>query len=150
MWKISFLVLTISGLPGGLAAAQSDSLRARDVLAFEDRRFEAMRNADTTTLRGALSDALTYTHTSGRHDTKPSLLRSLASGALRYEMIVPKNRTVRFAGQLALVTGESSMRAGAPGNLQDFEIRYLAVYFRREGSWQLLAWQATRLPADAR
>jgi len=42
------------------------------------------------------------------------------------------------------------MRAGAPGNVQDFHIRYLAVYARREGRWQLLAWQATRLPTDAR
>ena len=150
MWKTSFLALTIYGLPCGLAAAQSDSSRAREVLAAEDQRFAAMRNADTTALRGTLSDALTYTHSSGRPDTKASLLRALASGALRYEVVVPKDRTVRFEGPLALVTGQSAMRAGAPGNLQNFHIRYLAVYARREGRWQLLAWQATRLQTDAR
>ena len=150
MCKRSFLLATIFALHSGAVAGQGLGARTREVLAVEDRRFAAMTDADTATLRRYLSDSLTYTHTTGRLDGKSSLLRALASGALRYEVISPDSRAVRFEGPLALVVGRSSMRAGAPGNLQDFQIRYLAVYTRRAGAWQLLAWHATRLPETPR
>ena len=112
----------------GSAAAQTDSAIARVVLEREDQRFAAMVRADTGALRGLLSDELSYTHSSGRQDTKSELLRSLATATLRYESITPEGRGVRFEGGLALVVGRSTMRAGEPGSIQTFVIRYLAVH----------------------
>ena len=146
MLRRIILVLLATSAFKGSAAAQTDPAIARVVLEREDQRFAAMVRADTGALRGLLSDDLSYTHTSGRQDTKSELLRSLASAALRYESITPEGRGVRFEGGLALVVGRSTMRAGAPGSIQTFVIRYLAVYTKRDGSWRLLAWQATRLP----
>ena len=46
----------------------------RSVLAFEDGRFAAMVRADTTWLRDALAEDLSYVHTSARSETKAQYL----------------------------------------------------------------------------
>ena len=147
MLKTRVLFLAFWVLPGPVLA-QDAGARAREVLTVEDRRFTAMRQADTSALRDLLSDSLAYTHATGRQDTKASLLRSLATGAQRYEIIAPEARTVHVEGPVAIVIGQSTMRAGAPGGMRTFRIRYLAVYSHRGATWQLRAWQATRLPDD--
>jgi hypothetical protein len=117
------------------------------VLAAEDRRFAAMVRADTAALRVMLADDLTYTHTTGDKQDRTALLRSLASGELRYKSIAPTERTVRFVGaDAAVVGGRSSMQVESVGRLHRFSIRYLAVYQRAGAAWQLVAWESTRLP----
>jgi hypothetical protein len=117
------------------------------LLAAEDRRFAAMVQADTTTLRTMLAGDLAYTHTSGAKQDRAGLLRSLASGELRYRSIAPTERTVRFLGsEGAVVVGRSDMQVESSGQVRAFSIRYVAVYQRVAGGWHLVAWQSTRLP----
>ena len=141
--SLSFVASTLLPAP---AAGQTDTALTRQVLEVEDRRFAAMLRGDTTALRQLLGDDLTYIHTSGEQDTKTELLRSLGSGELRYESIAPESRTVRIFGGVAVVVGRSSMRAGGPGRVRPFRIRYIAVYAQRDRGWQLEAWESTRLP----
>ena len=122
-----------------------DTAPSRQVLAAEDQRFAAMRHADTAALGRLLAPDLTYTHTDGEQDTKDDFLRSLGSGALRYDSITPEARQVRVFESTAIVTGRSAMRVESGGNPASFSIRYLAVYRWAEGRWQLAAWQSTRV-----
>ena len=127
------------------------SLRAQDsaqarVLAVEDARFTAMVRADTAVLRTILADDLTYTHTTGEKQDRAAFLRSIGSAELRYKSIAPSERTVRFVGtDAAVVTGRSSVQVEARGQLRAFAIRYVAVYQHLSETWQLVAWQSTRL-----
>ena len=145
--NIRFLLLLLAS--GGLStssAAQVDSASIRQVLAAEDQRFAAMLHGDTAALQRLLATDLTYTHTDGEQNSKAEFLRILGSGALRYTSIAPEAREVRLFASLALVTGRSAMRVESGGQTHAFDIRYLAVYGRRAGGWELIAWQATRLP----
>jgi len=126
--------------------AQGDSEAIRQVLAAEDRRFAAMRAADTAVLGRYLELDLTYTHTDGEHDTRAELLSLLASGRLRYVRIEPSARSVRVLGNVAVVDGRAAMGVESGGQRVAFGIRYLAVYRRGARGWALLAWQSTRLP----
>ncbi len=143
----SLLLLLACSLPPATFAAQLDSASVRQVLAAEDQRFAAMVHVDTGALKQLLADDLTYTHTDGKQDTKVQLLQSLSTGALRYESIAPEAREVRVVGSVAVVTGRSAMRVGSAGRVHVFRIRYLAIYNHGARGWQLVAWQATRLPA---
>ncbi len=136
-------VCVLSPLP---AAAQIDTASIRQVLATEDRRFAAMVHADTSALASLLAPDLTYTHTDGAQNTGAELLQLLGSGTLRYASIAPEAREVRVLGSSAVVTGRSAMRVSADGHVRAFGIRYLAVYRRSAGGWELIAWQSTRLP----
>jgi len=124
--------------------AESDE--ERDIMQCDDRRFKAMVRGDLTALRMALADSLTYTRSSGVHDTKAQFLDSLTLGQLRYKSIIPEARTVRVYGGAGIVTGTARMEITARGYDTRFRIRYLAVYVKAQDRWQLAAWQSTRVP----
>jgi ketosteroid isomerase-like protein len=118
----------------------------RDIMQCDDRGFKAMVRGDVAALRMGLSDHLTYTHTSGVHDTKAQFLGSLTLGQLSYKSIIPEARSVRVYGGTGIVTGTARMEITARGQDARFRIRYLAVYVKAQDRWQLVAWQSTRVP----
>ena len=124
----------------------ADSDDEREILQCDDRRFKAMVRGDRTALRFVLSDQLTYTHSSGRHDTKAEFLAALTRGQLSYTSIIPEARSVRVYGGVGLVTGTARMEFTVRGQDAHCRIRYLAVYIRAQDRWQLVAWQSTRVP----
>jgi ketosteroid isomerase-like protein len=124
----------------------ADSDDERDIMQCDDRRFKAMVPGDLTALRLALADSLTYTHSSGVHDTKAQFLDALTLGQLSHKSIIPEARSVRVHGGAGLVTGTARMEITARGHDTRFRIRYLAVYVKAQDRWQLVAWQSTRVP----
>jgi ketosteroid isomerase-like protein len=124
----------------------ADSDDERDIMQCDDRRFKAMVRGDLTALRLALADSLTYTHSSGVHDTKAQFLDALTLGQLSYKSIIPEARSVRVYGGAGIVTGTAGMEIIARGQDTRFRIRYLAVYVKAQDRWQLVAWQSTRVP----
>lgn len=119
----------------------------QEVIQVENRRFQAMMDADTNALESILADELTYIHTSAALDTKESFIRRLASGTLKYESVVPGNMQVRSYGDTAVVTGNAEVQVSNSSNRTSFSIRFTDVLVQRDGRWQVVAWQSTRLPA---
>jgi ketosteroid isomerase-like protein len=124
--------------------AESDD--ERDIMQCDDRRFKAMVRGDVAALRMALSEHVTYTHSSGAHDTKAQFLASLTLGQLSYRSIIPEARSVRVYGGAGIVTGTARMESTVRGQDTRFRIRYIAVYVKAQERWQLVAWQSTRVP----
>ncbi|PYO63472.1 MAG: hypothetical protein DMD28_02060 [Gemmatimonadetes bacterium] len=119
----------------------------RSVLAFEDGRFAAMVRADTTWLRDALAEDLSYVHTSARSETKAQYLESVGSHRLHYEAFTPGERRVRLlSAAAAVVAGLAHARVESGGQLVEIDVRYLAVYERVGARWRFVAWQTTRVP----
>jgi hypothetical protein len=141
------LTLALLWMAFGASTLLAQGSPQANVLRTEDRRFAAMVDGDTAVLRTLLADDLSYTHTSGKKDDRTAFLQSIASGQLRYRGIAPTERRVRLLGaDAAVVTGRSDMRVESEGQPSSFAIRYVAVYERKGAEWQLLVWQATRLP----
>ena len=124
----------------------ADSDDERDIMQCDDRRFKAMVRGDVAALRMALSEHVTYTHSSGVHETRGQFLASLTIGQLSYKSIIPEARSVRVYGGAGIVTGTARMESTARGQDARFRIRYLAVYVQAQARWQLVAWQSTRVP----
>src|SRR6266545_4208595 len=123
----------------------ADSDDERDIMQCDDRRFKAMVRGDQAALRMALVESLTYTHSSGVHDTKTQFLASLRMGQLSYKSIIPEARSIRVYGGAGIVTGTTRMEITERGQDAPFRIRYLAVYVKAQDRWQLGAWQYTRV-----
>ena len=118
----------------------------REVLQVQASRFQAMTDVNLEELNALLADELTYTHTTGQSETKAEFLAALQSQRIRYESIRPKNVQVRIYSDTAFVTGISAMRVRAGERRASFSIRFIEVYHKKDGNWQLVAWQSTRLP----
>ena len=117
-----------------------------EVLAADDRRFEAMRKGDWTALDAALADDLTYVHSTARLESKAEHLGNLKSGKPHYCGIAPRERKARVHGNVGVVNGVSEMHVENAGKEQRFTVRYLAVYAKTGEAWRMIAWQSTRVP----
>jgi hypothetical protein len=118
-----------------------------EVLALEQERADAMVRADLGTLATLLADDLSYTHSDGRRDTKASFLALVAGPELRYLGVDFSNQHVVDCGNAAVVHGTARMRLlRDPGGHQDYRVLFLDVWARRDGRWQMVGWQATRVP----
>ena len=117
-----------------------------DVLAADDRRFEAMRRGDWNALDLALADDLTYVHSTARLESKAEHIGNLRAGKPHYRGIAPRERKARVHGDIGVVNGVSEMHVENAGKEQRFTVRYLAVYAKTQGMWRMIAWQSTRVP----
>lgn len=113
-----------------------------EIIELENRRIEAMTKGDVKALEEILADDLIYTHTTARIDTKASFIEAVSSGRSNYRSVDRKDMEVRQFGDTAVVTGHAKFHVGD----NKFEARYIDVYAKRNGSWQMVAWQSTRLP----
>ena len=126
-----------------------------EVLAAENARTTALVHDDLATLEKILGDDLSYVHASGKTDTKASLLEAIRSGQVHYMSWTAKRLNARVIGDSAVIEGEYLVRVTdrrVKPDPFDVNIFILAVYARRAGRWQQIAWQSTRdvalSPAD--
>ncbi len=115
------------------------------ILDLETKRIAAMVSKDLTTLAAMLADDLSYSHSSGRTDTKASFLDLVRSG--HYLGVDFPEREVVSCDDAVIVRGRAQMPVHQGGADLSYPIRFLDVYVSRNGGWQLVAWQATRIPA---
>jgi len=112
----------------------------------ETRRFEAVVRGDIAALDDILSDDLSYTHATGVYETKAEFIAKLKSGQLKYESLTPEDMLVRVYGTTGVVTGVARVKVQVKGEPLSFQLRFTDVYVKKGDRWQMVAWQATRLP----
>lgn len=140
-------VLLSCALLSTLALAQphgSDAAAA--VKAAELARFKAMTTNDLPALEASLADDLTYTHSSAAVDTKASYVGSIRSGALKYVTVEPSEMKVRVYGNTAVITAIAKVTSVSNGQTMNNQLRYTDIWVLRDGRWQMVAWQSTRMP----
>src|ERR1044072_5377654 len=145
MKRLSLLVVLLT-LVATLAFGQAPGKQEQEIIKLEQARVEALTQGDMAKLGQLLADDLTYTHSSGRVDSKEQFLDSLKTGAVKYESMTHSNVKVSLYGNTAVMRGESDMKLQSGGRPVAFRIRFLNVYVKKDGRWQLTAWQSTRLP----
>ncbi|MSQ36327.1 MAG: nuclear transport factor 2 family protein [Dehalococcoidia bacterium] len=117
-----------------------------EVLAAQRARFDATTRADVAALDALLADDCTYVHAHGVVDTKAAFLATIEAGRTRYASFATRELAVRVLGGVALVTGLADIDVRAGERALTLRVRFLDVWERRDGRWQNVAWQPTRLP----
>src|SRR4029450_2582021 len=85
LFLLTLLLVTSSTYVSTQTTSRTVSQSEQQVLNVESSRMAAMVQADTKQLNLVLAEDLTYTHSSGKTDTKAELLASITSGNLKYE-----------------------------------------------------------------
>ena len=138
MFIASAIVLILGS---GQQATATDAVRAA-----ESQRLRALVTADYAALDRLLADDLTYTHSTAKVDTKATYLEPLVSGRTRYQSLEPSDVQVRVYGTTGVVTGILRSVALVAGKESRTDMRFTNVWVQRDGRWQMVAWQSTRLP----
>jgi hypothetical protein len=121
----------------------------RAIVRVEKARLDAMVAADLAALGGYLHDSLSYVHSTGRCDTKESLLQFISGGTVRYLEIEHDLGAVRETEVgLAVVCGTMRMRLVAGGVEKSLNTRTTNLWVSSRSLWGLVAFHATLLPGS--
>jgi ketosteroid isomerase-like protein len=111
-----------------------------------DRKWaEATTHADVVALDQILSEDLTYTHSSGRAQSKDEFIASVRSKELQYHSIEFESANVRLYGNIALISSHVRIQVTAGGHDQSVHACFLHVWAKKNGRWQMVAHQATKI-----
>ena len=117
------------------------------VIDLDKKRMQAMVAQDIATLEGLLADDLVYTHSSARLDTKQSLIVGMTACSTVFTSVEPSDVKAQDLGDTVVLTGIAQIKVVVSGTPNAFGVRFTDVYAKRDGRWQMVTWQSTRLPA---
>ena len=118
----------------------------QEVIALDRKRMDASCSLDYETLDRLIADDLIYTHSNARQDTKASLIDNMKAGSTVYQKIETSDVVAQDLGDAVVLTGVAQITVMSRGTPNSFGVRFLDVYAKRNGSWQMVTWQSTRLP----
>ena len=140
--RMLILLLLLSPL---LAWAQSPTTLEQADTAWNQLRL----HGDATALAPLLADDWLLTHSDGRTQHKADYLQELATRQRRNTRIDNEDVQVRRYGDSAVITGTSVQAAVSDGKPWQGRFRFTRVWVQRDGRWQMVASQSSRLAEPA-
>jgi len=126
-----------------LSTMSAQSTPERDVLALQKEYESAIERRDASVHERLFADDYTYTPANGALMDRASHMAFTRSGAVAVGSFQSTDQKVRVYGDTAIVTGRWAITGVRSGKPVDNQIRYIAVYVRRGGLWQIVAEQRT-------
>ena len=117
------------------------------IIALDKERMQAMVDKDVAKLKNLLCKDLVYTHSSARLDTKDSLIAAMESGATEYTSLEARDVEAQDLDDAVILTGAAQISILAKGTPNSFGVRFTDIYQNQGGTWRMVAWQSTKLPA---
>jgi ketosteroid isomerase-like protein len=148
---LSWIALILPLVPGVAMALDAMDPWERELRAADAKRIAAMVQGDAKALAPLLAPGLTYVHSTGELESREHFLETIGSGRLDYVSMVPSDVVVRILGdRMGVITGKADVKLMAQGKENALTLRFTSVWFKsgdaRDGDWQMVAWQSTRLP----
>lgn len=105
------------------------------VLAAFEKIQQAMADADVDTLDTSIKDDKTFTHMSGKVQTKEEYFADIKSGALDYKSYTIENPSVTIDGKYAKLTAVTTLTANAYGAQGSWPFNTTAWFEKINGDW---------------
>jgi ketosteroid isomerase-like protein len=109
------------------------------VLAADDARLTAIVAADVDALDRMLLPEFVFVHADGRLENKHGFLEYVRSGHVRYRSIARNEAAVTLAGGIAILCAAVQFDVTIGGEERTSPARYMSVWTKGAGGWQLLA-----------
>ena len=119
----------------------------RTIGAIDARRCQAAIAKDRAVLDEILADDMVYVHSSAVAESKAQYIERATTGWYDYTGLTDRGRTFRVYGDTVLVNGDLRIQVTVKGTPKDFVSRYLQVWAKLAGRWQMVSWQSTPIPA---
>jgi ketosteroid isomerase-like protein len=142
---LAFGLLSVAGVSvvPALAASAEEEAVAKNVEAFRAAQFAA----DAQALDALCAAELSYSHSSGRVEDKPTFIANATSGKSKYLSLEYQETNIRIVGPAAIVrfhwVGEQ--QAVADGKKSSTNLHILMNWQKQAADWKLLSRAATTL-----
>ena len=141
----SALLGIVSSGSAGVADC-AGTITEAEAIAAEDARYAAQTKEDFGALEKLLGDDLVYIHSTAAVDGKASYIELMRSGEVHYRVMKRDDVTVRTYGCIAIISGHANYDVTVKGKDIAVELRFHAIWAKRNGAVQFVSWQATRVP----
>jgi ketosteroid isomerase-like protein len=128
-----------------LAVLSTSAVRAgdaEDVNAAEEARYAVMIAQDRAALAAILADEFIYHQPSGRVQDKPGYIEQVTAGEVRIKRAERYDIKINVYGNTATATGSTRVDVELKGEPKQFDLRFLDVWVKRDGRWQIVARQS--------
>ena len=120
-----------------------------EIRRLESELSRAIVKGDVGVFRRHLADDFTHGSASGRFRTKTEWLRGRRDGESPYVAYETADVQIRLAGDTAVVTGVAKPRWREDGRIMSGEYRFLRVWAKCHGRWQVIAFQSAEIRKEA-
>ena len=115
------------------------------IKALLDQSREAALKGDSSYIEKNVADDYTRTNFSGTTESKSNLINAYKSGDLKYQSIETSDVKVQIYGDAAVATYAAQVKATNKGQDTSGSFRVTRVFVKRNGKWQEVAFQSTRV-----
>jgi ketosteroid isomerase-like protein len=140
------LRIVVALLALNLSAGSAFADAEQEINQIEDARYDAMIAGDMAGLARILADEFTYHQPTGNVASKESYLQSLKSGEVKIKKAERHGVTVHVYGDVATAMGSTRVDLELKGEARQVDLRYINVWVKRDGRWQIVARQSAFKP----
>lgn len=115
------------------------------VRAAMDQFAKAVLAKDKGTLEKLMGDAILYSHSNGKLDTKASFINDVMNETPKYEGFAYGDTKILIYGNTAVVRGAITVKDVLNGQRRTIELNALQIWVEKGGHWTMVARQSTRL-----
>jgi ketosteroid isomerase-like protein len=144
--KLVFVVTMLSAALCSSAPGQSKRADVEQtVMSIEKEMLDALLKGDSSALERYLADSYVSTGPDGSVEDKAQNIADLKSGDLKLQSATLDDPKVRVYGDTAIVTYASADKGTYKGKDITGKTRWTDVFVKRNGRWQLVASQGSRV-----
>lgn len=104
-----------------------------------------MTTRDSVALNHVLNADLDYMHSNGLCESKADFIHSVTSQKIQYLQMTPLEQKISQSRNHATIIGKCQVKGMYKGTAFELTLRYLSVYAKHKGKWQLQAWQSLKI-----
>jgi len=116
-----------------------------EIQELHNKLIQAQLNSDIAALDLIMADDHIFTNPLGVVQTKAQRLAEIQSGSRKLEVFSVTDVQVRVYGDTAVVTSRAMLKGQRQGQDISGQFRGIDVYVKKQGRWQVVAAQATRI-----
>ncbi|MFM2267625.1 MAG: hypothetical protein RL757_1066 [Bacteroidota bacterium] len=117
-----------------------------DILAIQQKRFEATTKQDSATLETLLSPDLYYIHSNGLTENKAQHLQTILQQKIVYQSFTYLDKPVILKRKKLYIINGTVLVKGLYNNTPfETKLLFTALYECKKRHWQLVRWQSTKI-----
>lgn len=127
------------------ARISGDQKVGQQIVNMEQKSRDAMVKGDTSWSQQNLADDFTGIGSMGQVVDKQTAVSDRQSGKLKYQSIEPIDQQVNVLGDTAVFNGHGRVKFMYNGRDMSGEYRVTHVWTKRNGKWQMVSSQSTKI-----
>ena len=145
----AIIIITSLSVLGQVTSKNKPNQAERTVRELERMYRDAIMRQDVAAVSRILADDFIATSSRGEIRDKAQEMDDIKpSPDFKMEGFSLDDIKARFFGDTAIVTGRSTLQVAYKGKSNTSIFRYTRVYVKRNGRWQVVAQQLTRMPQE--